>query len=53
MGKVSNWELCKQLKYDHADKWYQYKLVSVLDNETDKILQDFKIKRIAQPWPED
>ena len=44
MGKVIHEELCKRLKYDHADKWYMLKPESVLENEAPKILWYFKIK---------
>ena len=36
-----HWELCKRLKFDYTDKWYEYKLES--KNETNKILRDFEI----------
>ena len=36
MGKVIHWELCEKLKFDQTDK-------SVLENETHKLLWDFKI----------
>ena len=29
--KVIHWELCKRLKFGHADKWYKYKPESVLE----------------------
>ena len=38
MRKGINWELCNKLKFDYADKWYTYKQVSALENETHKIL---------------
>ena len=28
VGKVINWELCKRLKFDHADKLYMHQLKS-------------------------
>ena len=42
MGKVIHWELCKELKIDYTAKWY--KLESILENETHKILWDFEIQ---------
>ena len=44
MGKVTNWELCKKLKFDHTNKWYMHNPEFVLENETHKILWDFEIK---------
>ena len=44
MGKVSYWELCKRLNFDHATKWYMYKLGSILDNETHQILREYGIQ---------
>ena len=37
-------ELCKWLKFDHADKWYTHKPESVLEKETHKILWSFEIR---------
>ena len=31
--KVIYWELCKILKFDHADKWCKHKVDTVLENE--------------------
>ena len=44
VGKVNHWELCKKLKYDHANKWYMHNPESVLENETHKLLGDFEIQ---------
>ena len=38
------WKLCKKLKFDLTNKWYFHNLESVLENETHKILWDFKIQ---------
>ena len=38
MGKVIHWELCKKLKFDHTNKWYMHYPVSVLENNTHKLL---------------
>ena len=37
-GKMIYWELCKELKLDHADKWWIPKPKSVRDDGTHKIL---------------
>ena len=37
VGKVTNWELCKILEFDLANKWYLHKPESVQKNETYKI----------------
>ena len=50
MGKANYKELCKRLKIDHATKWYMHKPESVQENETCKILRDFKIQ-IDPPNP--
>ena len=42
-GKVIHWELCKKIKFDHANKWYMHDMKSVLENEMRKILWDFEI----------
>ena len=39
-----HWELCKKLKFDHANNWYMHNPESVLKNETHKLLTDFKIQ---------
>ena len=44
VGKVIHWELCKKLKFDHANKWYMHNPATFLENETDKLLWDFKIQ---------
>ena len=43
VGMRIHWELCKRLKFDHTTKWYMYKPESVLENEMNKILWDFKM----------
>ena len=43
VGKVIQWELYKTLKFDPSDEWYMLKPKSVQENETHKILRDFKI----------
>ena len=39
-----HWELCKQLKFYHTNKWYVQNPISVLDNDTHKLLWDFEIQ---------
>ena len=46
VGNMIHLELCKKLKFDHANKWYVHNQESVLENETDKILWHFAIKRL-------
>ena len=43
VGKMIQWEVCKNFEFDHTTKRYVYKWVSVLENETHQILWDFKI----------
>ena len=38
-------ELCKMLKFDHANEWYMYKPKPVQENETCKILRDNQITK--------
>ena len=42
VGKLIHWELCKQLKLEHTDKWCIHKPESVL--ETNNLLWDFEIQ---------
>ena len=44
VGNVIHWELCKKLKFDHANKWYMHNPVPVLENDTHKLLRDFEIQ---------
>ena len=44
MSKVTHWKLCKKFKFDHTNKCYIYNPVSVLENETHKLLWDFYIQ---------
>ena len=39
--KVIHLELCKKFKFDHMNKWYMKNPVSVLENDTHKLLWDF------------
>ena len=44
VGKVIYWEMCKKLKFDHANKWYMHNPAPVLENDTHKRLWDFDIQ---------
>ena len=46
VGKVIHWELCKELKFDHTNKWYKHKPESILENEMHKLLWDFEIQTV-------
>ena len=55
VGKVIHWELCKKLKFDHANKWYMHNPESVLENEMHKLLWDFDLQTdhlISARWPD-
>ena len=43
MGKVIHWELCKWLKFDHADKWYMRKREAMQENENNTFLWNLEI----------
>ena len=47
VGKVIKWELCKELKFDHTNKWYMHNPESILENEMHKLLWDFEIHLIS------
>ena len=36
--------MCKKLKFDHTNKWNMYNPVTVLENDTHKLLWDFDIQ---------
>ena len=42
--KIIHWELSQRLQFNHADKCCTHKPESVQENETPKILLDFKIQ---------
>ena len=44
VGKLTRWELCKKLKFEHTSKWYTHNPESVLENETSKVLRGFEIQ---------
>ena len=41
VGKVIHWEMCKKLKFVHANKWYMHNPAPVLENDMHKLLWDF------------
>ena len=43
VGRVIHWEICKQFKFDHTNKWYMHNPAPVLENNTHKLLRDFDI----------
>ena len=47
VGKVIHWELCKTMKFDHTTEWYTHKTEFVQKNETHKITENLKYKRIT------
>ena len=47
VGKVIHWEMSKQFKFDHTNKWYMHNPEPVLENNTEKLLWEFDIKRIT------
>ena len=46
VGKVIHLETGKKLKFGHTNKWYMHKPAPVLENDTHKLLWDFKIDLI-------
>ena len=48
VGKVIHWELCNELKFDHADNWYMHKPESVLKMRRIKFSGILRYKRITQ-----
>ena len=42
--KAIHWELCKKFKSEHTNKWYIHNIESLLENETYRLLRDFKIQ---------
>ena len=44
VGMVIHWELCKESKFDHTNKWCSLNPASVLKNKTYKLRWDFEIK---------
>ena len=44
VGTAVHWELCKQLEFNHADKWYEHKPESLLENEKSQLFWDFEVQ---------
>ena len=44
VGAAIYWELCKQLEFNHADKWYEHKPASALENEKSQLLGNFEVQ---------
>ena len=44
VGKVIHRELCNKFKFNYTYKWYMHNPEPVLENETHKILWDFKVQ---------
>ena len=38
VGKVINWEMCKQFKFDHTNKSFVHNTAPILENDTHKLL---------------
>ena len=36
--------MCKKFKFDHTNKWYMHNPAPVLENDTHKLLWDFKVQ---------
>ena len=41
VGKVIHWEMCKNFKFDHTNKWYLHNPAAVVENDTRELLCDF------------
>ena len=44
MGKEIHWELCKELKFDHPNKWHLQNPEFFQENQTHKFPWDFEIQ---------
>ena len=44
VGKVIQWELCEKFRFDYTNKRYIHKPISVLKNNTHKLLWNFDIQ---------
>ena len=43
VGKEIHWKMCKKFKSDYMNTWYKHSPEYVIENETHKLLMDFKI----------
>lgn len=55
VGTAIHWELCKQLEFNHIDKWYERKPKSMLENEDCQFLWGFEVQadRHIETWRPD
>ena len=44
IGKVIHWEMCRKFQFDHTNEWYMHNPAPVLENDSHKLLWDFKIQ---------
>ena len=44
VGNSIYWEMCKNFKFDHTNKWYMHNPVPVLEKDSHKLLWDFNIQ---------
>ena len=44
VGTPIHWELCKQLEFNHADKWYEHRPASALEHEKSQLLREFEVQ---------
>ena len=44
VGTAIQWELCEQVEFNHADKWYENKQASALENVKSQLLWDFEVQ---------
>ena len=42
VGKVIHWEMCRKFQFDHTNKWYKHNPAPVQENDSHKLLWDFK-----------
>ena len=42
VGKVIHWEMCKELKFDHTNKWHMHNPAPIQENATHKLLWDIQ-----------
>ena len=44
VGKMIQWDMCMNFKFDHTNKWCMHNPAPVLENDTHKLLWDFNIQ---------
>ena len=52
VGKVIHWEMCKNFKFDHTNKWYMHNPAPVLENSTHNSYWTLIYKGITYPSQE-